>query len=68
MLEILKRIEALREELHNAIDKGNADEILQKSREILIIIFLLFQFFLKDFLCYKMLCMKKLPNFFKVLF
>ncbi|HEY9059299.1 MULTISPECIES: aspartyl-phosphate phosphatase Spo0E family protein [Oscillospiraceae] len=34
MLEILKRIEALREELHNAIDKGNADEILQKSREL----------------------------------
>ncbi|MCX7746568.1 MAG: aspartyl-phosphate phosphatase Spo0E family protein [Clostridia bacterium] len=34
MLEILKRIEALREELHNVIDKGNADEILQKSREL----------------------------------
>ena len=34
MLEILKRIEVLREELHNAIDRGNADEILQKSREL----------------------------------
>ncbi|MCX7842266.1 MAG: aspartyl-phosphate phosphatase Spo0E family protein [Clostridia bacterium] len=34
MLEILKRIEVLREELHEAIDKGNADAILQKSREL----------------------------------
>jgi len=31
MLEILKRIEDLREELHDAMDKGNGDDILHKS-------------------------------------
>lgn len=34
MFEVLKRIEDLREELHDAMDKGNGDDILHKSRAL----------------------------------